>query len=272
MARLKPPPPKEFWNKVNWRTQPSGPLAFGKTVSIQLDDEVGPYLQNLALQFPREFPRALRNAAWLLRQEILRAMERGSTPAGRLDPLSKMHMYRRMELLKMGMGTDDGWKNGSRFRLKKKLGYNKVKGTERLMERWRGDVRKGNIRESTPMSGKIKSVIKTKAKGNLTFVVGAQNPVAMRWLEAAQAGRRGSKGVFQYLSRQPITPAMRRAFWAAGIPLKKGKQYLEQPERSMLTPVYRAFAQKLPDLLCARIEAIVAAKTPGGAVHGGTAK
>lgn len=248
-------PPKEFWKKVNWYKRPGENAFTGSAVTIS--DELTPSLRELASLFPKEFPRAMRDISDILKHEIVRAVERGSTPNGRLDPLSRMHMYYRMELLKMGMGTDDGWENGSRFRLKKKLDYKMVKGTDRLMERWRGDVRKGNIRESMPMSGKIKRTITTKVRGNLTIVVGAQNPVAMRWLEAAQAGRRGSKGVFQYLGRQPITPAMRRAFWAAGIPLSKDKQYIEQPERSVVTPVWREFSKRFPSLLVKRVEDII---------------
>lgn len=260
MAKWKSPSSGQ-WEKINWRTRPGGEAFFGDTISVQFDDKVGPYLQELTASFPREFPRALLHASWVLRDEIRRAMRNGVTPDGQLDTISKMHMYRRMDLLKMGMGSDDGWKNGARFRLKKKLGYNRVKGSERLMDRWRGDARKGNIRSSFPMQGKLIRTIKTKVKGNLTFVVGAQNPVAMRWLEAAQAGRRGSRGVFQYLGQQSITPAMRRAFWAAGIPLKKGKTHIEQPERSVLAPVHRVFAQKLPDLMRNRIEDILNGNT-----------
>lgn len=255
MARWEKPPPKESWGNLNWRNRPSNNAFTGDTVFI--DDEAGPYLRSLAGRFPEEYPRALRNAAWELRHEILRAMRRGTTPDGKLDQISKMHMYHRMELLKQGIGTDDGWKNGARFRLKKKLGYRKARGTERLMDRWRGDTRKGNIRNELPMQGKILRTITTKAKGKLVFWVGAQNPVAMRWLEAAQGGRRGSRGVFQYLGQQPITPAMRRAFWAAGIPLRKDKTHIEQPERSVLTPVYRAFSKKLPEIMDARVKAIL---------------
>lgn len=268
MGKVRPWPEDKKNNKkmISWRTRPGDNLGFSKMATITMHDEVGPYLEELAASFPAAFVRALRHASWTLRDDIRQAIEAGSTPKGRLNPVSRMHMYRRMELLKMGMGTDEGWKNGARFQLKKKLGYRTARGKERLMDRWRGDTRKGNIRSSYPMNGKIKRVIKTVAKdGGRTFIIGAQTPVARRWFEAVQSGRRGSKGVFQFLGQQPITPAMRRAFWAAGIPLKKGKTTIEQTERSVVTPVYQVFAQKFPEVMRKRIENILAGKTPGGA-------
>ena len=38
---------------------------------------------------------------------------------------------------------------------------------------------------------------------------------------------------------------MRRAFWAAGVPLGKDTTTLEQPERPLVEPVYR---QRMPEV------------------------
>ena len=42
---------------------------------------------------------------------------------------------------------------------------------------------------------------------------------------------------------------MRRAFWAAGVPLAKGKTMLNQPERLLVSPVYKAFEPKIKGII-----------------------
>ena len=95
------------------------------------------------------------------------------------------------------------------------------------------------------MGGRLVNAMRYKMMNAKRVDVGAVTSSAARFLEAVQAGRRGTDTRFQYTGRQPITPAMRRAFWAAGVPLGKDKTTLEQPERPLVGPIYR---QKMPEV------------------------
>ena len=156
-----------------------------------------------------------------------------------------MHQYRRMDMLKAGTWSRGRWHHGKRFQLKRRLGYRRVSGRERLMERWRGRTRDGSLRGRAAMGGRLVNAMRYKMMNAKRVDVGAVTPSAARFLEAVQAGRRGTDTRFQYTDSQPVTPAMRRAFWAAGVPLGKDTTTLEQPERPLVGSIYR---QKMPEV------------------------
>lgn len=126
-----------------------------------------------------------------------------------------MHQYRRMDMLKAGTWSRGRWHHGRRFQLKRRLGYRRVSGRERLMERWRGRTRDGSLRGRAAMGGRLVNAMRYKMMNAKRVDVGAVTPSAARFLEAVQAGKRGTDNRFQYTGSQPVTPAMRRAFWAA---------------------------------------------------------
>lgn len=121
------------------------------------------------------------------------------------------------------------------------------------MERWRGRTRDGSLRGRAAMGGRLVNAMRYKMMNAKRVDVGAVTPSAARFLEAVQAGKRGTDNRFQYTGSQPVTPAMRRAFWAAGVPLGKDKTSLEQPERPLVEPVYRQCMPEVERLMLERI-------------------
>ena len=188
---------------------------------------------------------ALRHAGYLLRGELKSALRGTGGVRASWPELSKMHQYRRLDMLKAGTWSRGQWRHGRRFQLKQRLGNRLVSGRERLMERWRGRTRDGSICSEKAMGGRLVNAMRYKMMNENRVDVGAVTPSAARFLEAVQAGRRGTDNRFQYLGSQAITPRMRRAFWAAGVPLGKDKTSLEQSERPLVEPVYR---QKMPEV------------------------
>ena len=231
-----------------YRATYAGPERFsafgGAGTFCKIEQSAAPELYALAQQFPKEFSRSLRYAGNLLRAELKGAL-RGETIRATWPELSKMHQYRRMDLLKAGTWSRGKWRHGKRFQLKRRLGYRRVSGRERLMERWRGRGRDGTLRGRQAMGGRLVNAMRYKMINPLRVDIGAVTPSAARFLEAVQAGKRGTDNRMQYTGSQPITPRMRRAFWAAGVPLGKDKATLEQPERPLVEPIYR---QKMPEV------------------------
>ncbi|WMW64396.1 hypothetical protein [Nitratidesulfovibrio liaohensis] len=254
---------------------------------FRVDDEAAPYMAWLAKEFPKEFPRALRHAAYLLQQDLRRTLRQESSAPGTSWPeLSRMHVFRRMDLLKAGYADADTgkWTHGQRFSLKQRyggVGYagrRKVKGKGRgsrlaamrasgasrqsipdAFNRWKG---RGITRSRNPMGGRLQNAMRYKYYDDTMRVqIGALSRSASGFLVAVQAGRRGTRGVFQFEGNQPITPTMRRAFWAAGVPLAKSTHALEQPQRPLVGNVYRKWQPQIPGIIEQRVADIVAGRT-----------
>ena len=226
--------------------------AFGGTF-CKIERSAAPELYAMAQAFPKEFSRALRFAGNLLRAELKAALRGSGGLRASWPELSRMHRYRRMDMLKAGTWSRGRWHHGRRFQLKRRVGFKPVSGRERLMESWRGRTRDGSLRGRAAMGGRLVNAMRYKMMNDLRVDVGAVTPSAARFLEAVQAGRRGTDNRFQYTGSQPVTPAMRRAFWAAGVPLGKDKATLEQPERPLVEPVYRQKMSEVERLMLERI-------------------
>ena len=209
--------------------------AFGGTF-CKIERSAAPELYALAQAFPKEFSRALRFAGNLLRAELKAALRGSGGLRASWPELSRMHRYRRMDMLKAGTWSRGRWHHGRRFQLKRRVGFKPVSGRERLMERWRGRTRDGSLRGRAAMGGRLVNAMRYKMMNAKRVDVGAVTSSAARFLEAVQAGRRGTDTRFQYMGR---------AFWAAGVPLGKDKTTLEQPERPLVGPIYR---QKMPEV------------------------
>ena len=231
-------------HKANY-AGPEAFAAFGGGTFCKIERSAAPELYALAQAFPKEFSRALRAAGNLLRAELKAALRGSGGLRDSWPELSRMHQYRRMDMLKAGTFDRSGWHNGKRFQLKRRVGFTRVSGRERLMERWRGRSRDATVRSRQAIGGRLVNAMRYKMMNAKRVDIGAVTPSAARFLEAVQAGRRGTDNRFQYLGSQAITPAMRRAFWAAGVPLGKDKTTLEQPERPLVEPIYR---QKMPEV------------------------
>lgn len=188
-----------------------------------------PELFALAEGFPELFQAALSSLGWHLKNVMQSAMRSGNAPGVSWAERSRMHQARRLEWLKGGR------KNA---KLKKYVGNVRQKSGQNLFARWKGGA--GTWRGQTAMGGRLVNAIRYKRTGPLRVEMGAVTPRTAMYLAAVQGAQRGVPGAFRYRGRQPITPAMRRMFWAAGIPLRKGKTVLEQPKRPLVYPVFRA--------------------------------
>lgn len=221
----------------------------GEKTFLRIDSSAYPELMQLAKDFPKEFSSALKGLGWELRDVLKRELKSPGPIVRGWPQRSRMHMYRRMDLLKAGELTESGWRHGKVFRLKKKVGYRRVKGNERLMERWRVSSRTDFLRRREPAGGRLWNAIRYKMINPMRVDIGGVNPSAAKWLEALQAGKRGDPSSLSFTGSQPITPKIRRAFWAAGVPLAKGKTMLNQPERLLVSPVYKAFEPKIKGIM-----------------------
>lgn len=231
---------------------------------FRVEDEAHTYLARLAKEFPSEFARALRHVGWRIKTELSTTMMRESGAAGtRWPKRSLMHQYRRMDLLKAGgVSTKDGeWEHGKQFALKRRRKHvgNDEHSIPNAFNRWRG--RTTTLRNAAAMGGRLSRAIRYRYYNDtMRVIVGAATPSAAKHLGAVQAGRRGSRGLLQFDGNQPITPAMRRAFWAAGVPLAKHKTSIEQPERQLVVPVYSAMKPHIQPIIEQRILDILQGK------------
>ena len=226
---------------------------------FKVTKNAAPELYALATQFPAAFSSALKTVGFFVRGEMKSALRKGGPKGVEWPELSRMHVYRRMDLLKAGKvnKVTGEWAHGRRFRLKSKLGHQRITGKERMMERWQG---RGILRRSSAMGGRLVNAVRYKMMTPGRGDIGALNASTAQFLAAVQGGRRGSRGVFQFTGSQPVTPAMRRAMWAAGIPLSKDKKTIEQPERPLVAPVFNAVTPEIERLMIGKITETLARK------------
>lgn len=264
----------------------------GENTFFRVEESAAPELYALAQRFPEAFSRALKSVGNALRLELRTALSKGGPDGVRWPELSRMHVYRRMDMLRAGKKSNAGeWVHGKRFDLKKRVGgttfqlsdkerdrigaagnfsffRGKRRGTSytrsgrlrgqsipNAFNRWQG---RGITRGPNPMGGRLWNAIRYQMVNKARVDVGAVTPSAAAHLAAVQAGRRGSKGAFEFTGTQPVTPAMRRAFWAAGVPLAKDTRELKQEPRPLVAPVYRAFSPRLEAYIVGKIQGYLA--------------
>jgi len=250
----------------------------GGTQFARVTEDAAASLSALALAFPSEFNRAIRNLGYVVRGEIKRAMIAGGPGGTKWPALSLMHVYRRLDLLKAaGVNAETGkWEHGSRFALKSRVGgtvytrrrngqvvsrFSNGQSIPNAFARWGKGLRRGGLR-GQPFGARMTNTIRYKHYPQQMRVrVGTLSPSTSRYLMAVQGGLRGSRGIFQFSGSQPITPDMRRAFWAAGVPLRKDKTTLQQPQRPLVEPVYRALEPQIPKLIEARVRFLLQKST-----------
>ena len=266
-----------------------GDVAGSDSTLFRVDDEAQAYLARLADTFPKEFARALRHVGWRIQQQLKRTIRQESgAPGTRWQPLSRMHIFRRMDQLKAGYADAETgrWTHGKRWGLKRlrsgapdgaggvttmerdsrgryTRGVRAARGGHSIPDafnRWRGS--NSFTRGRSSMGGRLQNALRYRYFDDQQRVqIGTLTRSAGAFLGAVQGGRRGSRGVFQFEGEQPVTPAMRRAFWAAGVPLAKDKRNIEQPERPLVGPVYRVVQPEIGPIIEQRILDILQGKT-----------
>ena len=232
---------------------------YGAMNLCRVEDEAQGQMEWLAKNFPNEFGRALRHVGWRYKNAISTAIIAGGHPADTNPKISLMRQYRRMEMLRAAAGghTTAQAKLGLKRKTKKqKRAEQRGADKQRHFTRWKMWGRKG--REHA-FQGRLANTVRYKYHSQTQVVrIGFLTASASRYAEAVQAGRRGEDGSFLFTRRQPVTDTMRKAFWAAGVPLSKSTQYIEQPERPIVQPVYAAMNPQLPKIVEDRIYHIIA--------------
>ncbi|WP_430735521.1 hypothetical protein [Halodesulfovibrio aestuarii] len=238
----------------------------GSAALCRVEDEAQGQMEWLAKNFPKEFGRALRHVGWIYRQEITAAVRSGGVTIGnRWERVSLMRQYRRMEQARTaGLMADGGVSTKAYDRLDLKRVSKKQRRLEAkgaafkrsMFNRWK--VPRSGLGATTPF-GRLGQAVRYKYYQETQAVrIGFLTPSAAKFAQAVQAGERFGPTPGIYRKRQRVTDKMRRAFWAAGVPLSKNTTVLEQPERPIIQPVFDRMNPELPDIVEQRIYKIIA--------------
>jgi hypothetical protein len=202
---------------------------------VRMDGDAGPFMHWLAETFPKEFDRAVRSQGYWLAGQIKTAMRSGGKTIGqRWADRSLISVYRPIERGQRGL-IKKSWKRkklrnagslsaalttGNPYRRLGRPGHKQAFGSGKMIGR-------GGVRYNY-----------NPQKMQLTVgFLGRTAPFA----KMLQGGLLGGAGSFPFKRRQPVTPAMRRMFWAAGIPIAKETKFIENEPRPLVAPL---FAQK----------------------------
>jgi len=237
----------------------------GSMALCRVEDEAQGQMEWLAKHFPKEFGRALRHVGWLYRHEIATAVRSGGVSTGnRWERVSLMRQYRRMEQAKSAGLMDGGnvpTKAYDRLSLKKiskKQKRLEAQGSafkRSMFNRWKAP--RGGVGSASPF-GRLGQAVRFKYYPETQVVrIGFLTPSAAKFAHAVQAGERFGTTPGVYRKRQRVTDKMRRAFWAAGVPLSKNTTVLEQPERPIIQPVFDRMNPQIPEIVEKRIYSII---------------
>jgi len=235
---------------------------------MHLEKDASTALLAIAEGYPRLFARALRHLGFTLRGALKSAMRAGGPKGHAWEERSRMHIYRRLDWLK---STGTSWRGTSRGKMSLRRGggaSRSYRGQEKMMSRWRSGGGGADMRSRLPMS-RLVNAIRYTMPDQTRVDIGAVDRTPAMYIAAVQGAQRGRLGVFEHSGRQFITPRMRRMFWAAGIPLKKGKSMLNQPARPLLYPVYRQMEPEILPRIEARIKQYLAGFDDEKGVHHG---
>jgi hypothetical protein len=239
---------------------------------FHIEQDASPELKALADEYPDYLKRALRHLAFRVLGSAKAAIRAGGPAGTRWPERSKMHQYRRLESFFAGRDTRLKQKTnsgkiqlsptaGMRARRKgqsphgERAAYRYWSRGDRLVDRgqsipdaftrWKAPA--GRLRGVTAMSGLILGNIAFGPRTNaLQYSIGALTPKTAKALAEVQAGR-----------KQRITPKMRRAFWAAGVPVARGKSVIDQPPRPLLDPLFKQMRPYFEGILIDRIKGYI---------------
>jgi hypothetical protein len=248
-----------------------GRVDLGGGLLARVDDEAHVYLSRLAERFPDEFNRALKSVGYELMREVKRSIWANGPSGTQWPRLSRMRVYRRMETLEKA-GAGNG-RAADRIRLKKVTKQKQKaiaagEARDNMLNRWKRPP--SGLGRDTAFSGRLASAVRYKHYSDSMRVrVGFINRVSSSYAAAVQGARRGTPGQYQFQGRQYITQKMRRAYWAAGVPLSRDKQFLEQPERPLIEPVFAAFRPKIKAIVESRITQILSQRNKAALMSSG---
>lgn len=181
---------------------------------VKLVDLATPHFRRLSDEFPRYFDRALRSTGWWLRKEIQEGIRSGAPGGQRYARYSGITTSRVLDAHRGRGLTPTGRRRAPRR----------------------------NLAEHKPM-GKLYQATRYKHYKD-------SNRVLIGWISksAEELGTTHERG-----KSVPITPRMRRFFWASGVPLNPRKRYLYIPKRLTIDPVYRTNKRAIPDYMDRKI-------------------
>lgn len=216
----------------------------GKGAYFTVVQDASPELQAMARAYPDYMSRAIRHLAYRVKQELDAAVRRGGVPGESKWPeRSRMHIYRRMDYMRRGKYAALALKKTGKKRTTEK-------STPDAFNRWKIDGGSGKLRARGAMQGRMEKGIRYKEINAMRVDVGALNPRVAQLLGIAQESR-----------EIQITPKMRRAFWAAGVPLKKDKTSIRQPARDLVDAVYAKMEPYFEDIILTRMQSYIDGKS-----------
>lgn len=204
----------------------------GDAMLFRITESAAPELYMLSQKFPNAVSRALKSLGWYVQKSMKEMVRQGGPAHDRWLELSDMRRYRRMDRLKAGEFPRKAQNSKSKSDMTKK---------------WTGSP------QDTVFGKVAQTLAYRKPKDQQMVEIGALSPSAAKFLAAVQEGKRGSKGGFQFSGRQTVTPAMRRAFWAAGMPISKETTVIGQEERPLVPPVFKEIHPEIERYLVRKI-------------------
>ena len=184
-------------------------------MDVKLVDLATPHFKHLSNEFPNYFQRALKSTGWWIQQDIKKGIRVGA-PGGR--SYARFSGVTKSRVLDANRGR----------------GYT-TRGKWRAPKRYLADHK--------PMGKLYQATEYDYHPDSNRVVIGWISPNAERLGTAQEEGK-----------STPITPKMRRFFWASGVPLSKRKRYLYIPKRLTIDPVYRVNKPRIPDYMDKKIE------------------
>ncbi len=219
----------------------------GDAALFKITESASPEFADLAKRFPAAVARALKSLGWYAQKSMKDMIRAGGPSGGKWLELSDVRRYRRMERLKAG-----------EFPRRSYRGMKK-KGTA---GKWVAPGLSAKAKDTPDPSGVFGKVAQTiayrKPQDKNMVEIGALSPSAADFLSAVQEGKRGGKGSFQFTGRQVVTPAMRRAFWAAGFPLSEETTMIGQEGRALVPPAFKELHPEIERYLVGRITSTLA--------------
>ena len=222
----------------------------GQGTFVKIESDAAPLLYDLAQTFPKAFSRSLKSLGFTLKNVMQDVISSQGSKAGQnWADLSLMQKYKRMDLLKTHGGTEKVVINRKRGKSGSKAwASSKGQSVPNAFNRW------GKRKNAAPYGKKMRNAIRYKMQNDFRVDIGGISASASRFLNALQSGKRGSKGALEHTGQQPITPAMRRAFWALGIPISKNTTQLEQQPRQLIQPVFQHVSPQIEGFILSKLQ------------------
>lgn len=222
----------------------------GLDIMAYMDDEAIRELKYLAERFPLEMKRSLGGIGYFMLMTMRSTIRAGGPRDNKWRELSLAQQYRRLEYATQRAG---GQYPLQRLTLKRHLKNRKSVAGQSIPDafsRWK----KRGQRTPYPMARLLGALRYEVDESRLSVRVGGLKPSIGRYLRAVQDGA-ALPG--EQVSSVSITPAMRRLFWAAGVPLGKRKRILDRPKRPLVDPLFRKCGQAMIDYIRARVDVML---------------